>query len=555
MTDETQIDLPGSAADPDSSAWLIGQHLNDSYVVDRLIKTGGMGEVYEGRNVQTGEPVAIKLILPRFAADEKFMDLFRHEARLLERIAHDALVKYRTLAFDRTVGRHYLVTEFVYGPSILDVLQGRPCQPATVRKVLKRLASGLAAAHAVGINHRDISPDNILLPEGLVENAKVIDFGIGQDMRPGRGALIGTAFAGKWGYAAPEVFGRFDRQIGPWSDVYSLALTVLALARGKPLDMGQSIIEALERRDDVPDLDWLDGNLKGIFRPMLMPDPAQRLRSMDQVLEALGSVVDPERLMPGVTTSGGDKPPAPSSEPRPRPTTERTMAIAAAAIIAVGGAIYAGTHGSRRAVEVVPPASPASVGQARAVSASAATIGKIKAAIAGVECGDLWIDEGVAASTVAVHGWRRAGTSLPGAIDGIALDTTRVTDAPVAAKACGEFTRLRRALGSHVARLPLAGQTISYGPGDRRVVFGPKLDIPAASRVYYRVWRLRGGFAPGPPDITTAIKLREMDNTDPVPAAYLIAVAAPLADAAVAAPHCAPGGCVFGSEVVEIKPR
>ena len=103
-----------------------------------------MGEVYEGRNLASGERVAIKVILPQFAADAQFMALFRREASSLERLGHDALVKYRTLAFDRTSQLNYLAIEYVDGPPMSDVLDGTPADAATIRAVLARLAMVLA---------------------------------------------------------------------------------------------------------------------------------------------------------------------------------------------------------------------------------------------------------------------------------------------------------------------------------------------------------------------------------------------------------------------------
>ncbi len=194
-----------------SPGGLVGMHLNDLFEIVRFIAQGGMGEVYEGRNLASNERVAIKVILPQYAADEQFMALFRREASALERIGHDSLVKYRTLAFDRTNRINYLAIEYVSGPSMADILVGDPADPAVVRRVLKRLATGLGAAHDAGVIHRDLSPDNLLLPDGNVERCKIIDFGIAKDTNPGEKSVVGEAFAGKFGYAAPEIFGKFKR--------------------------------------------------------------------------------------------------------------------------------------------------------------------------------------------------------------------------------------------------------------------------------------------------------------------------------------------------------
>ena len=329
---------------------LIGYQLNDLFEIVRFIARGGMGEVYEGRNIASGERVAIKVILPQFAVDEQFMALFRREASALERLGHDALVKYRTLAFDRTSQLNYLAIEFVDGVPMSDSLDGVPAEAATVRVVLRRLAAGLGAAHIAGVIHRDLSPDNILLPNGDVARAKIIDFGIAKDTNPGEKSVVGDAFAGKFGYAAPEIFGKYKRSVGPWTDVYSLALTVLALAKGRPLDMGITIVDALEARDTVPDLSFLEPDLVRVFTGMLQPDPEVRFRSMEAVIEALdapaaGGAGDQFGMTAGAPTMPPPASPAfvradaPSIAPPARPKSKAPLfGGIAAAVLLLGGA-------------------------------------------------------------------------------------------------------------------------------------------------------------------------------------------------------------------------
>jgi eukaryotic-like serine/threonine-protein kinase len=131
-----------------------------------------------------------------------------------------------------------------------------------VWQLRNRLADGLAAAHAKGIIHRDIAPDNVILPEGSVQGAKLIDFGIAKRRDPAAGTIIGRIFAGKWGYVAPEQLGLFGVEVGPYSDIYSLGLVLAEAATGKPLDMGDSLETTIQARWQVPDLSQVPAELR-----------------------------------------------------------------------------------------------------------------------------------------------------------------------------------------------------------------------------------------------------------------------------------------------------
>ncbi|MBO0904362.1 serine/threonine-protein kinase [Jiella sonneratiae] len=264
-----------------------GTELNDTYVVEELLAAGGMGEVYRGHNLVTGETVAIKVILPEFADDPTFMRLFRREAEMLARLTHDAIVRSHVMAIDRRLGRPYLAMEFVTGRSLKQILAERRLTPEHVRRLLLRLASGLEIAHRAGIVHRDLSPDNVILPADDVDRAKLIDFGIAKSARPGDKTILGDSFAGKYNFVSPEQLGRFGGVVTGKSDVYSLALVAVAALRGRPLPMDGSDYERLEKRSRVPDVADLPEPLRGLVASMLQPDPADRPADMADVCLAL----------------------------------------------------------------------------------------------------------------------------------------------------------------------------------------------------------------------------------------------------------------------------
>lgn len=300
----------------------IGFVLNGIYEVKRFLARGGMGEVYEGVNVNAEERVAIKVILPHLAADPKVQALFRKEAKTLTSLAHPALVQYRVLAREPRKDLLYIVTDFIDGEPLTNLI-GRDCPTAGELVMLtRRLAEGLRSAHDHGAIHRDISPENILLPGGVLSRAKIIDFGIAKSMEIGAQTVVGDGFAGKLGYVAPEQFGDFDRRIGPWTDVYSLGLVVLALAGGCAPDMGTTLVEAIDRRRAGADLTAVPPLLQPLFGRMLNPDPRERPQSMAEVIAALDALDVPDEPPSALSRiPPSAEPPA----PEPPSDVERTV--------------------------------------------------------------------------------------------------------------------------------------------------------------------------------------------------------------------------------------
>jgi len=265
-----------------------GTELNHMYQITRFIAKGGMGMVYEGQGIYDNERVAIKTILPHLAADQTVIAMFQREASTLTQLRHDALVQYRGLTKEPQFGFFYLVTEFIDGRSLEKIMEdGAPVPVSEATDLLRRIASGLAVAHSVGCVHRDIAPDNVLVPNGDMHRAKVIDFGIARDAKAKTGTIVGDGFAGKLNFAAPEQFGKYGREIGPWTDVYSLGLVIAGAVRGKEIDMGGTMSDALDRRAAVPDLSGIPDPLRGVLAAMLEPEPAKRLRDMPAVIARL----------------------------------------------------------------------------------------------------------------------------------------------------------------------------------------------------------------------------------------------------------------------------
>lgn len=259
-----------------------GVRLNGIYEIERLIATGGMGEVYQGRAIQTGDAVAIKIVRSDMAQDANVITLFRNEASALHNLYNEAIVRYYVFTVDPATQATYLAMEFVDGQSLSDRLKDGPLPLEEVDLLRRRIASGLQAAHMLGITHRDVSPDNIILPGGQVTRAKIIDFGIAKSKLAEK-TVIGSGFAGKYNYVSPEQLGLYGAEVTGKSDIYSLGLVLAEALGGRPLDMGGTQMQILEKRRHVPDLTSIDKRIRPLLARMLAPDPNDRPADMAEV--------------------------------------------------------------------------------------------------------------------------------------------------------------------------------------------------------------------------------------------------------------------------------
>ena len=260
-----------------------GTRLNGIYEIEGRIASGGMGEIYRGHAVETGDPVAIKVMRTDLGDNATALALFRKEASALHYIHHEAIVRYYIFSHDPGTGRHYLAMEFVDGQPLSELLQRGPLDVEAVCVLKERLAAGLNAAHQHGIVHRDLSPDNVLIPAGDSAKAKIIDFGIARSTRAGDGTIIGSGFAGKYKYVSPEQLGLFGGDVTAKSDIYSLGLVLAQCLLGRPIDMGGSQLEVLEKRRAVPDLRAVGPRFQTLLERMLQPNPVDRPESMAAV--------------------------------------------------------------------------------------------------------------------------------------------------------------------------------------------------------------------------------------------------------------------------------
>jgi len=215
------------------------------YVLEEKLGEGGMGIVYRASHAMLRRPTAVKLLPPE-RHSERDVARFEREVQLTARLSHPNTVT--VFDYGRTVdGVFYYAMELLDGAP-LDVIVGAagPMPPERVAHVLFHVSDALAEAHGIGLIHRDLKPQNIILcTQGeIADIPKVLDFGLVKDLDdPGSSALTeaGT-ITGTPQYMAPETI-RDARAAGPRSDIYALGLIGYYLLSGRPVFGGTSLIE------------------------------------------------------------------------------------------------------------------------------------------------------------------------------------------------------------------------------------------------------------------------------------------------------------------------
>jgi serine/threonine-protein kinase len=234
---EPQRAPPPSVPPVPPPAALIGTSLG-SFRLVKLIGEGGMGAVFLAQHPSIGSKVAIKLLHSRFATSPEVVERFFNEARAVNRIGHENIVKIIDLSVTET-GDHYLVMEYLDGqPLSARLSAGQPMPFALAGPILLQCCAALQAAHERGIVHRDLKPDNIFLVRhlGRPDFVRLLDFGIAKltddTGQPGRMTAPGTVI-GTPSYMSPEQADGETDSIDARSDIYSLGVVMFQMVCGK----------------------------------------------------------------------------------------------------------------------------------------------------------------------------------------------------------------------------------------------------------------------------------------------------------------------------------
>jgi predicted Ser/Thr protein kinase len=202
----------------------VGQSFG-KYKLVKLLGKGGMGDVYEALDTIKNRTVALKILTDQYSQDERFRERFKRESRAAAILQEPHVIPIHDWG---EVDDHlYIDMRLVPGQTLHDMLRGGPIDPERATSIIGQIASALDAAHAAGLIHRDVKPQNIMVtPDDF---AYLVDFGIAETKGDSRLTMTGTQ-VGSMAYMAPERFG--DEQATPAVDVYSLACVLYEALTG-----------------------------------------------------------------------------------------------------------------------------------------------------------------------------------------------------------------------------------------------------------------------------------------------------------------------------------
>jgi eukaryotic-like serine/threonine-protein kinase len=295
-TDATRLPLPDEAAGlPPTLAALLapGRVFGGRYRIDRFLGQGGMGAVFKAWDQELDVPVALKIIRPDLIADRaassQFEQRFKRELLLARQVTDRNVLRIHDL--NEASGVKYLTMPFVEGADLHSILERGRLPFDRILKIARQLLSGLAAAHEVGVIHRDLKPQNVLVD--AEDNAYISDFGLARSIEVSTSAGMTRAgeFLGTPQYLAPEqVEGKSaDHR----SDLYAVGLILYEMATGDVAFHGQSALEVMVQRLKTPPREpsSLNADLPAFFNRIVMRclerDPEARYQSAADVLADL----------------------------------------------------------------------------------------------------------------------------------------------------------------------------------------------------------------------------------------------------------------------------
>jgi serine/threonine-protein kinase len=290
------------------------------YTILGLVGVGGMGSVYRARDAELDEVVALKVLRKELVETPGMLERFRQEVKLARRVTHRNIA--RTFDIGEHEGEKFLTMEYVDGESLAELCGEGPMPLEKVAGVARDICAGLSAAHAAGVVHRDLKPDNVLV--GKDGRLVITDFGIARAVREGdsvvktNGRPIGTP-----AYMAPEQVQGGD--VDARADVYALGAMLYELLTGERAWPGDSAFAVAAARlvqlppdprrknADIPD------DVAALVLRCMAKDPDQRFASAEEVARALDAAMAAASLPPV------NRPP---HRPSARPPAEATKNVA-----------------------------------------------------------------------------------------------------------------------------------------------------------------------------------------------------------------------------------
>jgi len=282
-------------------------------IIEELGK-GGMGKVYKAHDTEIKEKVALKLLKPQIAADEKTIERFRNEIRLARKIVHKNVGRMYDLS--KADGTYFITMEYIEGQDLRGLIrQSRQLTVGTTINISKQVSEGLAEAHKLGVVHRDLKPSNIMIDKQ--GNARIMDFGIARSVKgkgiTGAGVMIGTPE-----YMSPEQVEV--KEVDQRSDIYSLGVILYEMVTGRvPFEGETPLGIAMKHKGETPkDPRELNTQLPEDFSRVILrcmeKDKEKRYQSAGEVRSEL------EKIEKGIPTTE-------KIIPKRKPTTSKEITV------------------------------------------------------------------------------------------------------------------------------------------------------------------------------------------------------------------------------------
>ena len=282
---------------------LTGELIDNRYLLQRQIASGGMATIYAGLDTRLDRPVAVKIMHAHLANDEAFVSRFIKEAKATAALSHPNIVSIQDQGWNEGgPPAVFLVMELVEGSTLRDYLNEKGS--LTVEQTFQLITpvlSALSAAHRIGIIHRDIKPENILISkDGRI---KVADFGLARNITMGQTMTAESSVVlGSVSYLSPEQVQRGVADAR--SDIYAVGIVLFEMLTGSKPYSGETPIQIAYRHvnDRIPNIQTIKSEIPASIAELVYeataPNPDQRPKNAEELLNKLREVqaqIDPKR--------------------------------------------------------------------------------------------------------------------------------------------------------------------------------------------------------------------------------------------------------------------
>ncbi|HEY9718299.1 MAG TPA: serine/threonine-protein kinase, partial [Trichormus sp.] len=290
---KSKIDQENVVAGDHAETSLIGTTLDRRYAIEAFVGRGGMSMIYRAQDLLLHREVAIKLLLPHMKVESKVLRRFQQEAVSAARLRHPNIVQIYEFAVP-SQGQPYMVMDFCQGKPLSAIIKAqRSLKPERALKMILQACDALICAHAAGVVHRDLKPDNLIVTDTADggECVHLVDFGIAKIMTDGAvGALTetGEVFGSPLSMSPEQCRGQ---RVDARSDIYSLGCVLYEMLTGTPPFVGKNALETIQMQmfESQPALAKVMPNLANaehfdqILSRAMAKDPQQRYQSISQM--------------------------------------------------------------------------------------------------------------------------------------------------------------------------------------------------------------------------------------------------------------------------------